>query len=118
MATETSVERIQRALDNRVHIYAQKMEKADPFADDDCNRQERYAFALECFDYFAIEAGLRSPVDAPSKGPVITFDYITADNSQFWVIRIGPLSFAIAWAPKPWSFRASVWRPALPEDRG
>lgn len=62
---DTSIERIQKALNQRVRIYVQKMREADPFAEDDCNRHDRYAFAVECFDVFAHEAGLISPVEPP-----------------------------------------------------
>ena len=53
--------RVQAALERRIAIYSLKKCRADPLADDDCNKHERYAFAVECFEWFASDAGLTIP---------------------------------------------------------
>jgi hypothetical protein len=57
----TDLERIQTALERRIATYSVKQHLSDPFAEDDCNRHDRYAFAVECFEVFAQEAGLEIP---------------------------------------------------------
>jgi hypothetical protein len=53
--------RVQTALERRVATYLLKQRLSDPLGDDDCNKHERYAFAVECFEVFAQEAGLEIP---------------------------------------------------------
>jgi hypothetical protein len=59
--------RIQNALNNRIGIYVAKMRQNDPLAEDAYNRHDLYAFAIECFDVFATEAGLSVPLEAKAE---------------------------------------------------
>jgi hypothetical protein len=61
--------RIQTALERRVSVYSVKARITDPFADATENAHHRYAFALECFQVFAREAGLRWPVEQEIETP-------------------------------------------------
>jgi hypothetical protein len=59
--SDEQIQRIQTALERRIATYSLKQKLSDPLADDDCNKYERYAFAVECFEVFAHEAGLKVP---------------------------------------------------------
>lgn len=62
----TEEQRITTAFNNRLAIYREKRDRADPFAADGYSHQEVLQYVIDAIELLAVEAGLAS-VDLESK---------------------------------------------------